>query len=171
MTLSEYSAIACRMLFFFAAWNFLTEGRMEVKIVRDYFLSPPSVPGESKILEHFALQHIVYPMIGFGIALYPMETLNLLDEFALKLVLFASMLMVAIPETVVSFRKGGDLFRPYPFPVTSPLRKRIYMFKIGTMQLNFLQLKHLLLNHWMYSAVFGYFILYPDAIKAWLSLK
>ena len=46
-----------------AAIGFVGEGLFEVSRLAAVVTAPPSVPGQSKILEHFALQHLAFPIL------------------------------------------------------------------------------------------------------------
>jgi hypothetical protein len=162
------TTIVIRLLFFMAAVGFLIEGLFELKRVHLYITRPPSVPGYDKILEHFGLQHIVFPWIGLGIAFFPAYSLQAIDSDASRWLLLGFVVLVAIPETIVSFGKSGDLFRPYPFDLRNRWLKKMEMVKLGGKSFNLLQAQHLLLNHWMYLVVFAWFAFDPLSLKNWL---
>jgi hypothetical protein len=160
--------IVVRLGFFLGAMNLLSEGKIEIPILRNYFLAPDLVPGRSRIVEHFLMQHILFPAIGFGIALAPVTTFDLLKADALRLTLFLLMLMVLIPEFIVSFSpKSGDMFRPFPFEVKGLVRERIHMITIGSFRLNFLMFLHVLLAHLIFVVTFFYFLVWPVQTQRW----
>jgi len=73
--------------------------------------------------------------------------LKLTELFASKLaagLLAALSLLVTLPELIVS---SGDLFRPYPFLLHLPILNEVQMLNLGSVQLNTLQVQHVLFAH------------------------
>lgn len=54
-----------------AALGFIGEGAFEIQKLILMLSAPPSVPGESKVLEHFAVQHVAFPILCLLLALRP----------------------------------------------------------------------------------------------------
>jgi hypothetical protein len=147
-----------------ATLGFVGEGLFELPRLGRAFTRPPSVPGESKIVEHFAIQHLVFPLLGSLLVFRPASLRRLFDS-RLSRGFFAGLsLALIIPETIVSFRPGGDLFRPYRFDLRSHLLRTLESLALGSHHLNLLQALHLLLNHWLFSAVLTAVCLRPSLL-------
>lgn len=123
----------------------LVEGALELPKLLMPFTAPPSVPGQSKIIEHFALQHVLFPLLGVLLVFSPISLRRFLASRLTRAYLAALALLVTLPEALVSLR--GDLFRPYPFDLHAEFLKTIQMTQIGPLAVNMLQLQHLLFAH------------------------
>jgi hypothetical protein len=120
------------------------EGLFEIKLLATHFLAPLSIPRQSTIIEHFVAQQIAFPITGLLLVFAPVQ-LNRLFVSKLAAGLLATLaILVTLPEFIVS---SVDLFRPYPFPLQSPILNRIQMLNFGTVQLNFLQVQDVPFAH------------------------
>jgi len=151
-----------------AGVGFIGEGSFEIPRLLAVLSAPSSVPGESKIVEHFALQHAAFPSLCFLLVLRP-ALLRRFSESRLSRWFVAVLAVVLIaPEVLVSFGGpgGGDLFRPYPFDLRSSLLAAVQMVEVGAWTINLLQLQHLLLNHLLLSVVLAFVALRPRTLDA-----
>jgi hypothetical protein len=121
------------------------EGMFEWRALLSPFLSPPSTPGQSKIIEHFLLQHVLFVCIGFLFVFRPAALRTTFQSIFVRFYLGALALAVTLPELIVSFK--SDLFRPYPFELRVPFLKAIQMISFSSFQVNVLQVQHLLFAH------------------------
>lgn len=126
--------------------SLVIEGLFELKLVVQPFIAPPSVPGQSKIIEHFVVQHLAFPLIGLMVVFAALRLERLFGSQLAAGLLAALALLVTIPEALVS---RADLFRPYPFELHSNLLKAIQMLDLGPVQINLLQSQHLLFAHFL----------------------
>lgn len=120
-----------------------------------------SLPGQSKILEHFAVQHVAFPAVAAGLALRPDVAVSKLSGSAATLTMAVMSAVLCVPETQVSMRSAdgpGDLFRPYPFALPEAVR-RLEMMSIGDRSVNVVQALHLGLNHYLFTCVLGWLAL------------
>jgi len=136
-----------------ASLGFLVEGVFELPKLKRAVTQPPSVPGEAKVIEHFVLQHIAFPVLASFVIFSPLSLGLLFSSRLFRLFLSGSALVVAIPETIVSLRRDGDLFRRYPFDVRSKTLRALEQVPVRSQRINFLQAGHLLLNHWLFAGV------------------
>lgn len=133
-----------KLAILFGALSLVVEGLFELKLIVAPFLAPPSVPGQSKIIEHFMIQHVAFPVVGTLLVFAP---LRLVSVFASKLtagLLAALAVLVSLPELIVS---RADLFRPYPFELHAPVLKAVQMAEIGALTINLLQAQHVVFAH------------------------
>jgi hypothetical protein len=128
----------------FGAVGLMAEGLFEIKLLAAPFLAPPSVPGQSKIIEHFIVQHIAFPIVGLLLVFAPARLTGLFGSKLAAGLLATLAILVTLPELIVS---SADLFRPYPFPLHSPILNQVQMLNFGTVQLNTLQVQHVLFAH------------------------
>lgn len=152
---------AVKVLLFSGGAGLLVEGALEVPRLRRAVLQPPSVPGESKILEHVAVQHIAFPALIGALVFRPASVRGLLQPPLVRCGLAALTLVLAVPETVVSAQ--GDLFRRYPFHLPAALR-RFELVRIGDRELNVLQAHHLLTATWTLAATMAALAARPDLL-------
>jgi hypothetical protein len=120
------------------------EGLFELKILIKPIFDPPSIPGQSKIYEHFLIQHFSFPLIGLLLVFKPINLTNLVKSKIAMYLLASIAILVTIPEAIVSYK---DLFRPYPFNLHSNFLKHIQMIEFENFSLNLLQLQHLIFAH------------------------
>ena len=151
-----------------AALGFVGEGLFEVRKLVVAMAAPPSVPGQSKILEHFALQHLAFPMVCLLLPLRPVWLLGLVRSAASRWYLAVLAAILILPEALVSLGGpgGGDLLRPYPFDLRMDLLRSIQMVEVAGHFLNTLQLQHLLLNHVLLTGVLFTLALRPASLRA-----
>jgi hypothetical protein len=129
---------------FLGAIGLMIEALFELNTFAKPFLAPPSIPGQSKIIEHFLLQHIVFPIIGFLLVFSPFHLRSLIKSKLATSFLVIAAVLVTIPESIVS---GKDLFRPYPFTLHSSFLDAIQMVRFGRFEINLLQAQHLMFSH------------------------
>lgn len=144
------------------ALSLIIEGLLELKKLKDPFVRPPSVPGESKILEHFCLQHLVWPMLALGFVFYPALLKDVLASTLATLFFAVTFVLLLLPESIVSLK--GDLFRPYPFDLKLAFFKRIEMVQVFSRPVNLLQLTHLAFSHILLTMCFLWIALEPAAL-------
>ena len=151
-----------------AGVGFLGEGLFEVGRLSAVLAAPPSVPGEAKILEHFALQHVAFPILCLLLALRPAWLSGVVASGACRWFLASIAVVLVVPEVLVSFGGpgGGDLFRPYPFDLRLGFFKALQLLEFGGRSINALQLQHLFLNHLLLTAVLLALALQPSALRA-----
>lgn len=135
-----------------AVLGFIVEGLFEIRNFLQYFYDPPSIPGQGKIIEHFILQHIIFPLFGLCLVFRPAYLVSVVKNRAIMFILTAVSVVIFIPELIVSLR--SDLFRPYPFDLKIPLLNYIQMIEFNRQQVNFLQLEHVILNHVLFTGIF-----------------
>jgi hypothetical protein len=124
----------------------LVEGLFEFKKFTEPFLAPPSVPGQGKIIEHFLVQHVMFPVLGLSLVFRPTGLSHFVSA-KLAAVFFAGLaIIVSVPELIVSSK---DLFRAYPFNLHFEFLKAIQMGVIFGVEVNFLQLHHLVFAHFV----------------------
>ena len=119
------------------------EGVFERKLLAAPFLTPESVPGRSKIYEHFIVQHVAFPVIGTLLVFAPDRLIKLVQSRLAMGLLAANAIAVTAVEVNTS---RTDMFRPYPW-LRSGLLERIQLVRIGGRSVNVLQLTHLLFSH------------------------
>lgn len=150
----------------FGVVGLVGEGSFELKRLLTPLLAPPSVPGEAKILEHFAVQHVAFPILGLLLVFAP-RTLGSLVRARAALGWLASLaVIVSVPEFLVS---RTDLFRPYPFSLHNSMLESLQMLRVGSLTVNLLQLQHLVFAH---GAVMGGVVALAalgDKLLEWLS--
>ncbi|MCZ8155010.1 MAG: hypothetical protein O9264_02750 [Leptospira sp.] len=122
----------------------IVEGLFELKLLVQPIASPASVPGQSKIYEHFVIQHLTFPLIGFFLVFFPRRINGLVSSRFAIIVLAVIATLVTIPEIIVSQK---DLFRPYPFNLRVSILETIQMISVFGKPLNLLQLQHLIFSH------------------------
>jgi hypothetical protein len=144
------------------AISLIVEGVLELKKLKDPFTRPPSVPGESKILEHFALQHLLWPVVALSLVFYPALLKDVLASTIGSVFFAFTFVLLIFPELIVSVK--GDLFRPCPFDLKVKFFKRIEMIKVGFWQINVLQLTHLGFSHLLLAICFIWIVLEPSAL-------
>jgi hypothetical protein len=151
-----------------AAIGFLVEGLFEGSRFFEAFMAPPSVPGHSKIIEHFLVQHALFPAIALLLALRPTSITRVLSSPLNRLFLGVLAALLVAPELVASFGgpHGGDLFRPYPFDLRLDLPRSLQMIRIGGKAINFLRAEHLLVNTFLFSGVVVLLALRPKLVHA-----
>jgi hypothetical protein len=151
-----------------AGVGFLGEGLFEIGRLSAVLTAPPSVPGESKIVEHFALQHLAFPVLCLLLAMRPAWLSGLVDSRACRWSLALLALVLVVPEVSVSFGGpgGGDLFRPYPFDLQVGLLRALQTLELGDRSINVLQLQHLFFNHVLLTAVLLALALRPSSLGA-----
>lgn len=105
-----------------AATGLAFEGARETpKLARSFRLNNlPTVPGESKIIEHFAVQHVAFPFLAVALVVRPASLRNMLRSRLTRTFLGGLALALQFPETLVSFRPGGELFKPYDHFIPGP---------------------------------------------------
>jgi hypothetical protein len=132
--------------------------------------SAPSAPGDSKILEHFAVQHIAFPVICLLLALRPWALTSLFKCAIVRWWVALVALVLILPEALVSLGgpAGGDLFRPYPFDLHSSLLAAIPMANVAGVPVNVIQVQHLLLNHLLLAAVLVTLALQPSRLRSFV---
>jgi len=132
-----------------AALGFIGKGGFEIRKLMLVLSGPPSAPGESKILEHFAVQHVAFPIHCLLLALRPAWLSSVFQSPLVRWFVAALALVLVVPQLLVSFGgpAGGDLFRPYPFDLRIDFLWAVKMVAIGGHNLNLIQLQHLFLNH------------------------
>jgi hypothetical protein len=128
----------------FGALGLMAEGLFETKLLIQPLVAPPSVPGQSKIIEHFMIQHVAFPLVGILLVFAPLRLTRLVASRLAMFLLGALALLVTLPEVLVS---RTDLFRPYPFELHSPILNSIQMVDFGFANINTLQTQHLLFAH------------------------
>ncbi len=141
-----------------AALGWAGEGLLEVPRLRRAFskTQTESTPGESKIIEHFAVQHLAFPAIAATMALAPHRLKGPLSSRIVRAFAAALSVILVIPETRVSFGAGeekGDLFRRYPFPIRGRALKKLELVHVGGREINMIQAQHLVLNHWLFTGL------------------
>jgi hypothetical protein len=129
----------------FGAIGLVGEALFEVGKLSAPFVDPPSVPGQGKIIEHFAFQHVLLPFSAVLVVFWPAQLQQLFASPIARVWLAAVVALVTIPEVLVSFK--SDLFREYPFQLHSELLQQIQMQTIGGLSVNVLQLQHLVFAH------------------------
>jgi hypothetical protein len=144
------------------AFSLIVEGLLELRKLKDPFIRPPSVPGEAKILEHFWLQHLVWPTIALSFVFYPALLQDVLASTFATVSLAFMFILLVLPELIVSIK--GDLFRPYPFDLKLKVLKRIQMLRLGSRPVNVLQLSHLAFSHILLTVCFLWVGLEPSAL-------
>lgn len=120
------------------------EGAFELKLLAAPFLTPESVPGRSKIYEHFVVQHVTFPVIGTLLVFAPDRLIKLVESRLATGMLAAIAILVTAVEANTS---RTDLFRPYPFALHSALLDRIQLVRITGRTVNALQATHLVFSH------------------------
>jgi hypothetical protein len=139
-----------------AAVSWVGEGYLERRLLGRAFRHRESTPGQSKIIEHFAVQHVFFPALATALAIAPGWALELLRRSrSLSVPLAMLSAVLCVPELQVSLRSAdgpGDLFRPYPFPLSARIR-RIEMVHVGGRDVNVIQATHLGLNHLLFTGV------------------
>jgi hypothetical protein len=128
----------------FGAFGLMIEGLFEFKLLVQPLVAPPSVPGQSKIIEHFAIQHVAFPIIGVLLVFAPLRLRRLVASRLAMCLLGTLGLLATLPEAIVS---RTDLFRPYPFELHNPMLKAVQMVDLGFVSINTLQMQHLLFAH------------------------
>jgi hypothetical protein len=121
------------------------EGMFEWKLLGSFLFAPPSVPGQTKILEHFVLQHILFVCIGLLLVFRPASLVSTVASWLARAYLGVTCVVVTVPEIIVSVK--GDLFRPYPFSLHFGFLRQVESAKFGGVCLNLLQVQHLLFAH------------------------
>ncbi|MCP3803440.1 hypothetical protein NLX83_29610 [Allokutzneria sp. A3M-2-11 16] len=135
---------AVKLAVLIGALGLLVEGLFELKLLVRPFVEPPSVPGQAKIIEHFLVQHIAFPVIGLLLVFAPSRLAGFAAARPATVLLGLIAVAVTIPEAIVS---AGDLFRPYPFDLHSGLLERVQLLDVGGVRLNVLQAAHLACSH------------------------
>lgn len=135
---------AVKVAILFGVLSLSIEGLFELKLVVLPFVAPPSVPGQSKIIEHFVVQHLAFPVIGMLLVFAPLQLERLFHSRLATGLVAVLALLVTIPEALVS---RTDLFRPYPFQLHSGVLKSMQMLDLGSARINLLQAQHLLFAH------------------------
>jgi hypothetical protein len=133
-----------------AGLSLVVEGAIELPRLRQAVLHPPSVPGESKIVEHFAVQHLAFPALIGALVVRPSLLRGLIASRAARYTIATAAVALTVPETVVSLK--GDLFRPYPFDLPGRLLPRMEVMRVGGRDINVIQAHHLLSSGWGWSA-------------------
>jgi hypothetical protein len=133
-----------KLAILFGAIGLIVEGLFELRLLVAPFLAPPSVPGQSKIIEHFLIQHVAFPVIGMLLVFAPLRLTYLFASRFAGGLLAALAVLVSVPELIVS---RGDLFRPYPFELHAPFLKAVQMVEFGSLTINLLQAQHVLFAH------------------------
>jgi hypothetical protein len=147
-----------------AGISLAVEGALELPRLRQAVSDPPSVPGESKIAEHFAIQHVAFPALIGALVFRPSLLRGLIASRAARYTIATAAVALAVPETVVSLQ--GDLFRPYPFTLPGRLLPRLEMTRVGGRDLNVIQAHHLLSSAWGWSAAAAALAVRPDLLAA-----
>jgi len=145
------------------------EGLLELPRVSRAFLTPPGVPGQSKIIEHFAVQHVLLPVLAILLVFYPMSLKPMLASPIIRVFLGMVLLLVTLPEIIVSFR--GDLFQPYRFELGSRFLNSIQIIAIGKIRINLLQVLHLLLSHFALMGTIVWICISPKALDYFASVS
>ena len=150
-----------------AAIGFLVEGLFEWDRFIGAFTAPPSVPGQSKIIEHFLVQHVLFPAIALLLVLRPASIRPVLSSRLNRLFLGTLAALLVVPELVVSLGgpHGGDLFRPYPFDLHLDFLRSLQMVQVGGKEINFLQAEHLLVNTFLFSGLVVLLSLRPGLLR------
>jgi hypothetical protein len=128
----------------FGALGLMIEGLFELKLLIQPLVAPPSVPGQSKIIEHFVIQHVAFPVVGILLVFAPLRLRRLVASRLAMLLLGVLAILVTLPEAIVS---RTDLFRPYPFELHSSMLNGIQMVDLGFAKINMLQMQHLAFAH------------------------
>lgn len=144
MRRDRWAMRAVKLAVLFGAAGLIVEGLFELKLLAEPLFAPPSVPGQSKIIEHFVVQHIAFPLFGLLLVFAPWRLVRLAASRLATGLLGLLAVLVTIPEMIVS---RTDLFRPYPFDLHSDLLERIQMQDMGGWSLNILQAHHLAFAH------------------------
>jgi hypothetical protein len=147
------------------ALNYVVEGLFELDMVYAQFVYPPSVPGQAKIIEHFLIQHALFPLILLLLVFRPVALIAFFRSIISRYFLAILALLIFIPEIVVSFGYG-DLFNPYPFDLSSRILKSVEMIQFAGKSINLLQLEHLLFCHLLLTSIFVGLALSPSCLKA-----
>jgi hypothetical protein len=134
---------AWKLLIILGAASLLVEAVFELKLLVNPLINPPSVPGQSKIIEHFLIQHCAFPLMGLLLVFAPSRLIPFVQDRLVAIIIASLAILVSIPEAIVS---RTDLFRPYPFDLPEILTF-VQMMPLGSVQLNLLQLQHLLCSH------------------------
>jgi hypothetical protein len=137
----------CKVAILLGAIGLVGEGTLELGRLAAQFYHPPGVPGQSKIIEHFALQHVFFPAIAVALVFWPPSLNRLFGSIAIRLYLGALIILVTVTELIVSIR--SDLFRPYSFALRSALLNQLQTVPVGHLSINLLQAQHLLFSHFV----------------------
>jgi len=151
-----------KVLLLSGAVSLVVEGVLELPRVRKAVTAPPSVPGESKILEHFVVQHVAFPALISALVFRPSLLRGILGSTAARYAMAAAAVGLAVPETVVSLQ--GDLFRRYPFPLPGRRLERVEILRIGRREVNVIQAHHLLSATWGWGAAAALLALRPNLL-------
>jgi hypothetical protein len=133
-----------KLAILFGAIGLVIEGLFEVRLLAAPFLAPPSLPGQSKIIEHFLIQHVAFPFVGMLLVFAPLRLAPLFASRLAAGLLAVLAILVSLPELIVS---RADLFRPYPFELHAPFLKAVQMAEFGGLTINLLQAQHVLFAH------------------------
>ena len=128
----------------FGAVGLIGEGLFELRLLVAPLTAPPSIPGQSKIIEHFVVQHVAFPIIAMLLAFAPLRLVRLFGSKLAASLLAVLAGLVTMPELVVS---RTDLFRPYPFELHAGLLRAVQMIDLGAVSFNLLQAQHLIFAH------------------------
>jgi len=145
-------------------FGLLVEGLFELKLLVQPFLKPASVPGEDKIIEHFAVQHVLFPVLGLALVFWPLAVRDAFASTMFRVLIGCLAVLVTLPEIIVSVR--SDLFRPYPFDLHSAWLSAVQMVDIGTVRINLLQAQHLVLSHLCLMGTLLWLSAAPDQLRA-----
>jgi hypothetical protein len=151
-----------KMLLLTAGISLAVEGVLELPRLRKAVTHPPSVPGESKIIEHFAVQHLAFPALIGALVFRPSLLRDLMASRPVRYTIASAAVVLAVPETVVSLQ--GDLFRRYPFALPGRLLPRLEMTRVGGRDINLIQAHHLLSSAWGWSAAATALAVRPDLL-------
>lgn len=160
---SPVSRVLVKLGLLVAAIDSITESFFELGKVKDVVVAPPSAPGDKKIIEHFAVQHVVFPAVALTLALKPSAAASFITSRAARNFLAAMSAAVLLPEVVVSF-KEGDLFRRGPGSRSSYL-KNAGMVKLGDRDLNLIHTQHLAFHHILLTVVLTILARNPKALN------
>jgi magnesium-transporting ATPase (P-type) len=130
----------------FGVAGLVGEGIMEVGRLAAALSGPTSVPGESKLIEHFAFTHVLVPSLAIMLVFWPEKLRATFSSVPIRLYLVLLLVCVTVPETLISFR--SDLFRPYPFNLPSWLDAH-QIVRISGNDFNVIQFHHLLFSHYI----------------------
>jgi hypothetical protein len=153
-----------KLCLLFGTVGLLAEGLFELKLVLRPFTDPPSIPGQSKIIEHFALQHVLLPILGLVLVFWPIAAKDAFGSIWFRVFIGCLVVLVTVPEIIVSWR--FDLFRPYPFDLNSGFLEALQIVKINGRNFNLLQAQHLIFSHLFLMGTMLWLCLAPDALKA-----
>jgi len=158
----RFAMLILKLAILLGGLGLLQEGLLELRRLIRPFVLPPSGPGQNKIIEHFAIQHVLLPVLGFLLVLDSAAMRAMLASPIARGFLGLVLILITVPELLVSMK--GDLFRPYPFDLRPAALSTIQMVTIGNIKINLLQLMHVTLSHFALMGSIVWVCIDPDAL-------